>query len=129
MVIDTSALVAILAGEPEQQTFIAAIEGDGVRLMSAASYTEAGIVVEIRFGAEGSRDLNQFVAEAAVEIVPVDREQAEIAREAYRAYGKGNHPAGLNFGDCFAYALAKFSGEPLLCKGNDFPLTDVAICP
>ena len=89
----------------------------------------AGFVVEIRFGAEGSRDLNQFVAEAAIEIVPVDREQAEIARDAYRAYGRGNHPAGLNFGDCFAFALAKFSGEPLLCKGNDFPLTDVAICP
>jgi ribonuclease VapC len=98
-----------------------------VRLMSAASYLEAAIIIEDRFGYEGARDLRLFMVEAAIEVVPVTLEQAEIAREAYRAYGRGNHPARLNFGDCFAYALAKSSAEPLLFKGDDFSRTDIAV--
>jgi len=127
MVIDSSALVAILAGEPEQAAFIAAIEGDGLRLMSAASYLEASIVIEGRYGADGRRDFDQFIAEAAIEVAAVTREQAEVARDVYRIYGRGNHPARLNFGDCFAYALAQLSGETLLCKGNDFAQTDLVV--
>lgn len=127
MVLDTSALLAILSAEPEQAAFIAAIAADGVRLISAASYVEAGIVVESRRGAEGRRDFDQFVSQAALEIVPLTSEHGDIAREAYRQFGRGHHPAGLNFGDCFAYALATSSGEPLLCKGDDFPKTDIVI--
>jgi ribonuclease VapC len=113
MVIDTSALLAILFDEPERQSFNDKIAQDEVRLMSAASYLESAIIVDYRLGYEGARDLRLFLAESAIELVPVSLEQADIAREAYRAYGRGNHPAKLNFGDCFAYALAKFSEEPL----------------
>ncbi len=126
MVIDSSALVAILVGEPEKTAFNERIEADPVRLMSAANYLEAAIVIDDRFGYEGGRDLRLFLAEAGIVIEPVTAEQAEIAREAYRRYGKGNHPAGLNYGDCFAYALAKATGEPLLFKGTDFGRTDLA---
>jgi ribonuclease VapC len=126
MVIDTSALLAILFDEPERQSFNDKIAQDEVRLMSAASYLESAIIVDYRLGYEGARDLRLFLAESAIELVPVSLEQADIAREAYRAYGRGNHPAKLNFGDCFAYALAKFSEEPLLFKGADFSQTDIA---
>ncbi len=126
MVIDTSALLAILFGEPQSRAFNAKIAQDEVRLMSAASYLEAAIIIDDRLGYEGGRDLKLFMVEAAIEVVPVTLEQAEMAREAYRAYGRGNHPARLNFGNCFAYALAKFSGEPLLFKGDDFGKTDIA---
>jgi ribonuclease VapC len=127
MVIDTSALLAILFGEPQRQAFNEKIAKDEVRLMSAASYLEAAIIIDDRFGYDGARDLRLFMVEAAIEVMPVTLEQAEIAREAYRAYGRGNHPARLNFGDCFAYALAKSSGEPLLFKGDDFSQTDIAV--
>lgn len=128
MVIDTSAVLAILLGEPERRRFNEKIEANPIRLMSAASYLEAAIVIDDRFGYDGARDLKLFLTEAEVAIEPVTLEQAEVAREAYRRFGKGNHPAGLNFGDCFAYALARITGEPLLFKGNDFTQTDIQLC-
>jgi ribonuclease VapC len=128
MVIDTSAVLAILLGEPEQRQFNEKIEADPVRLMSAASYLETAIVIDDRFGHEGARDLRLFLTEGEVVIEPVTMDQAEVAREAYRQFGKGNHSAALNFGDCFAYALAKLTGEPLLFKGNDFTQTDLQPC-
>jgi ribonuclease VapC len=126
MVLDTSALLAILMNEPEIDAFSAAIEADPRRLISAATVVETGIVVERRFGDPGGRELDLLLHRAGCEIVPVDAEQAEIARAAFRRFGKGRHPAGLNFGDCFAYSLAVVRGEPLLFKGNDFAQTDVA---
>lgn len=126
MVIDTSAMVAILLAEPERVAFNAALQADGTRLLSAATYLESMIVIGRRTGPDGVRDLKLFVAEAEITIVPVTREHAEIAEEAFRRYGRGNHPAGLNYGDCFAYALAKAADEPLLFKGEDFARTDVA---
>jgi ribonuclease VapC len=126
MVIDTSAVLAILLNEPERRSFNERIEDDPTRLMSAASYFEAAIIIDNRVGRERGRDLKLFVIEAEIEIVPVSLEHAEIAREAYRQFGRGNHPAGLNFGDCFAYALAKAADEPLLFKGDDFGKTDLA---
>jgi ribonuclease VapC len=125
MVIDTSAVVAILLGEPESTAFAEAIEQAAPRLFSAASLLETSIVVEARKGEEAARDLDLFVYKANIEIVPVDAEQAEIARQAWRRYGKGRHRAALNYGDCFAYALAKASGSRLLFKGDDFTHTDV----
>jgi ribonuclease VapC len=125
MVIDTSAIIAILQKEPETTGFLALIETDSIRLMTAANYLEAAIIIEDRFGYDGIRDLKLFLSEAGIDIEPVSFDHAETAREAYREYGRGNHPAGLNYGDCFAYALAKATGEPLLFKGNDFVRTDV----
>ena len=125
MVLDTSALLVILLDEPDSPAFRQAIEVDPVRLLSAASLLEASLVVEARFGEAGGRELDLLLHRAEMEIVPVDRDQAEIGREAFRRFGKGRHPAGLNFGDCFSYALSKLSGEPLLYRGNDFSRTDV----
>src|SRR5271166_1807405 len=124
MVIDTSALAAIFFREPERQKFVDAILADGRRLLSAATMLETGIVVEARQGGAAGRELDLFVLRTALEIVPFDAEQAEIARAAWRKYGKGRHPAGLNYGDCFSYALAKATGEPLLAKGGDLASTD-----
>jgi ribonuclease VapC len=125
MVIDTSAVVAMLNDEPEAEWFEAAVEADSVRLMSTASYLETAIVIETRFGEPGGRELDLWLHRAAVDLVAVDADQAEIARSAYRTYGKGRHPAGLNFGDCFSYALAEVSNQPLLFKGEDFSRTDI----
>lgn len=125
MVLDTSALLAILRDEPEAESFEAAIEGDPVRLISAASLLETAIVIEARLGPPGGRELDLLVHRAALEVVGVDAEQVEIGRRAFLSYGKGRHAAGLNFGDCFAYALSRVSGEPLLFKGEDFSRTDV----
>lgn len=125
MVIDTSALVAIFLGEPERESFMSRIRLDGARLVSAANVLEAAIVLESSRGEVAGREFDLFLHRLNVEIVAVDATQAEVARSGWRKYGKGRHPAGLNFGDCFAYALAKTSGEPLLAKGNDFPKTDV----
>lgn len=129
MVLDTSALIAMLSGEPEAPAFEAAVEADPVRLMSTASLLEASIVVESRYGEFGGRELDLWLHRAQVDLIAVDTEQAEIARAAYRAYGKGRHAAGLNYGDCFAYALSRVSGEPLLYKGADFSATDIARAP
>lgn len=128
MVVDTSALLAIALDEPERQSFIDTIERDSTRLISAASVLEAGIVIESRAGTEAGDDLDQLIRQLGLEIEPVSAAQVDIARHAYRIYGKGKHPAGLNFGDCFAYALAKDTGEPLLFKGKDFPQTDIESC-
>lgn len=125
MVIDTSAIIAILANEPDALEIARAIEAASVRRISAATLLETAIVVETRHGLVGGEKLDQFVNSASVQIEPVTAEQSAIARLAFRLYGKGHHPAGLNYGDCFAYALAKAVGEPLLFKGNDFVHTDV----
>ncbi len=126
MVIDTSAIIAILLGEPEAVEFAAAIEQAPLRFLSAASLLEASIVIETRKGDDGARDLDLLVYRTGIQIVAVDAEQAEIARLAWRRYGKGRHPASLNYGDCFAYALAKTSGDRLLFKGDGFSRTDLA---
>ena len=127
MVIDTSALIAILQNEPERATFNQAIEAAERRVLSVVSFVEASIVIETRYGAEGVRDLDLFISKAGIELVGVDVDQAHAARNAFRAYGKGRHPAGLNFGDCFPYALAKTERAPMLFKGMDFPMTDVGV--
>ncbi|MDW7711318.1 MAG: type II toxin-antitoxin system VapC family toxin [Deferrisomatales bacterium] len=126
MVLDTSALLAILQDEPERRAFNEAIESADAVRMSVATLVEASIVIEVRYGAEGLRDLDRFVDRAAIELAPVDVAQAREARLAFSRFGKGRHPAGLDFGDCFAYALARVLGEPLLFKGDDFSQTDVA---
>ena len=125
MVIDGSALVAILLREPEARPFALAIESGSPRLLSAASLLEASILIETRKGETGGRELDLFVYRAGIEIVDIDHEQAEVARIAWRKYGKGRHRASLNYGDCFSYALAKVSGSPLLFKGDDFNQTDI----
>ncbi|HEX5044780.1 MAG TPA: type II toxin-antitoxin system VapC family toxin [Candidatus Polarisedimenticolaceae bacterium] len=126
MVIDTSALLAILQDEPERRTFNEAIEAAEVRVLSVANYVEVSIVIETRHGAEGVRELDRFVDRAGIDLVGVDVEQGKTARDAFSRFGKGRHPAALNFGDCFAYALAVTLGQPLLFKGDDFSKTDLA---
>ena len=125
MVIATSALLAILQDEPERRAFNEAIEAADSRLVSAATLVETSIVIESRLGAEGLRSLDLFMELAGIQLATFDAEQAQGARRAHTRYGKGRHPAGLNFGDCFSYALASLSGEPLLYKGNDFVKTDI----
>ncbi len=125
MVIDTSALLAILQDEPERRAFNEAIEAAEVRLLSVGSYVEASIVLEVRHGAEGVRELDRILERAGIELVAVDAEQGRAARDAFSRFGKGRHPAALNFGDCFAYALAHTAGQPLLFKGEDFEKTDL----
>lgn len=125
MIIDTSALLAILLGEPDSGRYEDAIAGAWPRRMSAIALLEAAMVVESRSGAKAGHELDVLLEKAAVELVPVTSEHANAARLAWRRFGKGNHRAALNFGDCFAYALAKTTGEPLLFKGEDFSHTDI----
>jgi ribonuclease VapC len=125
MVIDPSAVLAILQNEPERRAFNEAIEAAESCSMSAASFVESSMIIESRYGADGVRDLDLFIAKAQIPLVPVDIEQAHLARQAFRQYGKGRHRAGLNFGDCFSYALARALAEPLLFKGDDFGQCDV----
>jgi ribonuclease VapC len=125
MVVDTSALLAILLNEPDAAVYRSAIESAELRLVSAATVLEMGLVIETRLGEAAGRELDLLLHKAEFEIVSVDAEQAEVGRGAFRRFGKGRHPAGLNFGDCFSYALAIASGEPLLFKGDDFRKTDV----
>jgi len=125
MIIDTSALLALLQDEPERRGFNEAIEMADSRRVSAATFVEASIVIESRFGAEGLRALDLFMERAGIELMPVDVEQARAAREGFMRFGKGRHAAGLNFSDCFSYALARVLGEPLLFRGEDFARTDV----
>ena len=129
MVIDTSALAAIFFREPEREYFRAAILAADACLISAATVLEAGMVIEARRGGGAAREFDLFVVRANFKIVAVDSDQAELARSAWRKYGKGRHPAALNFGDCFVYALAKASGDPILAKGADFSLTDASVVP
>lgn len=126
MIIDTSALLAILRDEPEAEACAQAIERADVRRISAASYLEAAIVVDASGDPVASRRLDDLIELAAATIEPVTEEQARIARAAYRDFGRGSgHAAHLNFGDCFTYALARASGEPLLFVGDDFSHTDL----
>lgn len=127
MVIDTSALTAILRNEPERDAFLKAITTAPTRLLSAVTALEAGMVIIGRYGADAGSDLELFLHTAAVEVIPFDARQSDVALRAWKKYGKGNHPAGLNLGDCCAYALAKLSGEPVLCKGGDFRRTDIPV--
>lgn len=125
MVIDTSALLAILFGESEASILSKLIGDSGIRIASSVTAFEAGVVMLSRKGAAGVRDLDLLFHTAAIEIVPFNEEHLLLARESYERYGKGRHPAALNIGDCCAYALARHSGEPLLFKGDDFVRTDV----
>ena len=125
MVIDTSALIAILNNEPERSHFTELIALTPARHISTATYIETGIVISARYGPAGLHKYRSLVAIAEIKMVAVDLEQAEIAIEAYRTFGKGSHRAGLNYGDCFSYALAISRDEPLLFKGDDFIYTDV----
>ena len=128
MILDTSALVAILRGEQDGPELLRAIDSAPIVRISVATYLETGIVMDASRDPVLSRKLDDLLLEAAVQFEPVTEEQARIARWAYRDFGKGSgHPAKLNFGDCFAYALAKTSGEPLLFKGDDFHHTDVRV--
>jgi ribonuclease VapC len=126
MVLDSSAVIAILFDEPERPAFTTAIERASRRLISAANLLESAVVVEARRGEQAGRELDLLLHRAEVQTVSVDADQVKIARSAWRRFGKGRHPAALNFGDCFAYALASATGEPLLFKGEDFGHTDVA---
>lgn len=125
MIIDTSAVLAILLGERDAATFAKAIEDASDRRMSAASYLEAALVIDNRGDAVAQREFDRFFERSGITIEPVTLEQAKIARAAYRDFGKGHHRAGLNFGDCFAYALARACDQPLLYKGRDFSRTDL----
>ena len=125
MILDTSAVLAVVLGEPGFEIFVDAIAGSPVCRISAASFVEASIVAESRLGDQGLRQCDSFFRTSRISIEPVTEEQALLARQAYSDYGKGRHPAGLNFGDCFAYALGKSSGEPLLFKGDEFRRTDI----
>ena len=125
VVIDTSAIIAVLLNETNAVSIAQAIESGSPRLLSAANFLEASIVIESRKGEAGGRELDLLLYRAAIEVVAVDQDQAEIARLAWRRFGKSQHPAGLNYGDCFAYALAKARQLPLLFQGDDFSRTDI----
>ncbi len=125
MILDTSALIAILFGEPEAEAYTRLIHDAERCLISAGSFLELSIVIERQTGPEVARQCDMFFRRAGIVIEPFTVEQAHIARQAFHDFGKGRHPAGLNFGDCFAYALTKIMGEPLLFKGKDFKKTDI----
>lgn len=125
MVIDASALVAIAFNEPDAAAFELRIADDPVRLISAATVLEAALAIETRLGEAGGAELDLWLHKADVEIVAVDAARADLARRAWRRFGKGRHPAGLTYGDCFSYALAATAQEPLLFKGDDFSRTDI----
>jgi ribonuclease VapC len=125
MIVDTSALLAVLFDEPDAARFAEAIAAADPCRISAATLAEAAIVVDMQAGTAGGRQFDNFLRRAGIAVEPVTAEQAHLARQAYFDFGKGRHPAGLNFGDCFAYALAKALDEPLLFKGEDFAKTDL----
>jgi ribonuclease VapC len=127
MIIDTSAIVAILFNEDDAQIYAEAISRADSCHVSAATFVEAAIVVESQTKNNGSRQLDAFIRRAGITIEPVTEEQAHIARQAFTDFGKGRHPAGLNYGDCFSYALSKAMREPLLFKGKDFAKTDLSV--
>ena len=125
MIVDASAIVAVLWAEPDAKRYTDALEGSPRSRMSVVNYLEAAIVLESRGGPSSARELDHFIERAKIELTPVTVRQGELARDAWRRYGKGRRPRGLNLGDCFAYALAIDTGEPLLFKGDDFTRTDV----
>ncbi len=125
MVVDSSAILAVLLNEPERNAFTDALSADAVRLMSSVNVLEAAVVVSSRKGPHGAHELDLLIHRAEIEVMPFTPDHLRLARDVYERYGKGRHPAGLNLGDCCAYALARYTGERLLFKGNDFPRTDV----
>jgi len=126
VIIDTSAIIAVLRGEPDASTFARAIADATIRRVSTVNFVESAVVIDASKDPIASRRFDEFVKEANISVEPVTADQAQIARAAYRDFGRGSgHPAKLNFGDCFAYALAKSFGEPLLFKGSDFAHTDI----
>ena len=126
MVLDSSAVLAILLNEPDAARLRLAFDADERRLISAATLLEVSIVIESRHGEAGGLQLDLLVGKASLEVVPVDAEQVAEARRAWRRFGRGRHSAGLNYSDLFSYALSRTTGEPLLYKGADFTATDVA---
>ncbi len=128
MVLDSSAVIAILQREAVADRLVAAVEGDRTRLISAATVVEVSIVLLGRYGEAGEPMLDRLLRGIGAELVPIGEEQVVLARDAALRFGRGRHPAGLNFGDCFSYALAVARGEPLLFLGDDFAKTDVAVC-
>jgi len=129
VILDTSAIVAILAREPAAERLIAAIEAAPVRRLSAATVVEAALVLLARYGEAAEPQLDLFLRVVGADVVPVGEEQVGLARDAAVRFGRGRHPAGLNFGDCFSYALAVARDEPLLFIGDDFAQTDVRVAP
>lgn len=129
MVIDSSAIIAVLLAESNAAEIARTMEAATQRFFSAANLLETSIAIESRKGEAGGRELDLLIYRAAIEIVAVDQDQAEIARVAWRRYGRGRHPAGLNYGDCFAYALARRRALPLLYRGDDFSRTDIESVP
>ena len=127
LIVDTSAAVAVILGESGGDELAAHLEDALVRLMPAAIRVELGMVIEARLWPRGQEVVDRFLRDAKVDIVPVDADLAARAMSGWRRYGKGRHPAGLNFGDCFTYALAERTGHPVLCTGDDFAATDVTV--
>ena len=127
MVIDTSAIIAILLDEPENERILNAIVSSSKLLISAYTALECGIIIEAKKGEPGGRELDLLFHKLDITIVNMDTKQYERARIAWRLYGRGRHPAKLNIGDCCSYALSAYSGEPLLFKGDDFSKTDISI--
>jgi ribonuclease VapC len=125
MILDTSAMVAILYREPEAAAFVQLIHDADLCRISVATYVELSMVLENQLGPGGMRQAEAFIRRAGIVIEPVTIDHGELARQAFLDFGKGRHKAGLNYGDCFSYALAKATGEPLLFKGDDFSLTDI----
>ena len=125
--VDTSAAVAIVLGEPGTEELAVHLENALARLMPAAIRVELGIVLEARLWPAGQDIVERLIRDAKIDIVPVDADLAARAMSGWRRYGQGHHPAGLNFGDCFTYALAERTGYPVLCTGNDFAATDIAV--
>ena len=127
MILDSSALVAVLLREPGWQALLGRIAADEAAAVGAPTLAEAGLVLTARLGRDARRLLSAFVREAGITVIPFVEEHARVAVEAYARYGKGRHPAALNFGDCLTYAVARLAGQPLLCVGDDFPRTDIPI--
>ena len=127
MVIDTSAVIAILLGEPEAESLARAIASDPKRMLSAFSALESYVVITARKGESGGRELDLLLHRCQIDTVGLNADQSELARKAWVAYGKGRHVAGLNIGDCCSYALARYSGEPMLFVGEDFARTDLQV--
>ena len=125
MIVDTSAVLAVLFDEPDAERYVRALAGASRCRMSVVSFLEAAIVLESRAGAAAGPNLDLLLERAPIELEPVTLEHAQAARRAWQRFGRGNHRAALNFGDCFAYALAEATREPLLFKGQDFALTDI----
>jgi ribonuclease VapC len=129
LVLDSSALIAILLGEPEHGAFLDLILSAEERRICSFSVLETGSVIQSRKGPSGRLIFDSLCDELLLDIVPFTAEHLRLARQAWERFGKGRHPAGLNLGDCCSYALARATGHPLLCKGNDFPQTDLHLVP